>query len=414
MDEKTLADQLFFAKEAAEYLGITAQRLNKLVQEEKVKPLKKSASGTIFHLNELHRRKEELEIFTKINQGGGNGMFVFDTKVKREALNFATLMNVLNYTEHKLEPLFVEFSKKVNVDIPIKDSDVCEEYTRFFNVNKDVLLKEYDKAYKAFLTLRETDEVIKRGSPEYPPLLAKTEQAPRFIYIRGKKSLLYEKRTVALVGSRQASENAKGNTRRLAEALGKNGITVVSGLAKGIDVTAHVAALQSGYNTIAVIGTNLNQYYPTENKKVQQEIEKRGLIVSQFSPASKTQRWFFPLRNGVMSGLSLATVIMEAGETSGALKQADFALKQGRQILIPETALKMEQITWPAKYVQRGAQVVKSPTDVLKILADNNIFKVNEAVEPVQQTLENYLNEANATEAKGKKIEWIDPIIDEG
>lgn len=414
MDEKTLADQLFFAKEAAEYLGITAQRLNKLVQEEKVKPLKKSASGTIFHLNELNRRKEELEIFTKINQGGGNGMFVFDTKVKREALNFATLMNVLNYTEHKLEPLFVEFSKKVNVDIPIKDSDVCEEYTRFFNVNKDVLLKEYDKAYKAFLTLRETDEVIKRESPEYPPLLAKTEQAPRFIYIRGKKSLLYEKRTVALVGSRQASENAKGNTRRLAEALGKNGITVVSGLAKGIDVTAHVAALQSGYNTIAVIGTNLNQYYPTENKKVQQEIEKRGLIVSQFSPASKTQRWFFPLRNGVMSGLSLATVIMEAGETSGALKQADFALKQGRQILIPETALKMEQITWPAKYVQRGAQVVKSPTDVLKILADNNIFKVNEAVEPVQQTLENYLNEANATEAKGKKIEWIDPIIDEG
>lgn len=403
MDEKTLADQLFFAKEAAEYLGITAQRLNKLVQEEKVKPLKKSASGTIFHLNELNRRKEELEIFTKINQGGGNGMFVFDTKVKREALNFATLMNVLNYTEHKLEPLFVEFSKKVNVDIPIKDSDVCEEYTRFFNVNKDVLLKEYDKAYKAFLTLRETDEVIKRESPEYPPLLAKTEQAPRFIYIRGKKSLLYEKRTVALVGSRQASENAKGNTRRLAEALGKNGITVVSGLAKGIDVTAHVAALQSGYNTIAVIGTNLNQYYPTENKKVQQEIEKRGLIVSQFSPASKTQRWFFPLRNGVMSGLSLATVIMEAGETSGALKQADFALKQGRQILIPETALKMEQITWPAKYVQRGAQVVKSPTDVLKILADNNIFKVNEAVEPVQQTLENYLNEANATEAKGKK-----------
>ena len=192
MDEKTLADQLFFAKEAAEYLGITAQRLNKLVQEEKVKPIKKSASGTIFHLNELNRRKEELEIFTKINQGGGNGMFVFDTKVKREALNFATLMNVLNYTEHKLEPLFVEFSKKVNVDIPIKDSDVCEEYTRFFNVNKDVLLKEYDKAYKAFLTLRETDEVIKRGSPEYPPLLAKTEQAPRYINIKGKNPPKYD------------------------------------------------------------------------------------------------------------------------------------------------------------------------------------------------------------------------------
>lgn len=252
-----------------------------------------------------------MEIFTKINHGGEKGMFVFDTKVKREALNYATLMNVLNYTEHKLEPLFVEFSQNVSVDIPIDEPRICDEYAKFFNVDKALLLNEYQKAYKTFLSLKETDEIIKRGNMDYPQLLMKTEQAPRFLYIRGKKSLLYEKRTVALVGSRQASEKAKDNTRRLAEALGKNGITVVSGLAKGIDVTAHDAALKNGYNTIAVIGTNLNQYYPKENKEVQLEIERRGLVVSQFSPASKTQRWFFPLRNGVMSGLSLATVIME-------------------------------------------------------------------------------------------------------
>ena len=102
-------------------------------------------------------------------------------------------------------------------------------------------------------------------------MLENTEQAPRFLYIRGKKALLHEKRTVALVGSRQASEKAKENTVRLARALGRNGITVVSGLAKGIDVTAHKAALESGFNTIAVIGTNLNQYYPRENKEVQLE-----------------------------------------------------------------------------------------------------------------------------------------------
>lgn len=414
MDTKLLAEQLFFAKEAAEYLGITVQRLNKLVQEKKIRPLKKNASGTIFYLDELNRRKEELEIFTKVKQGSGKDMFVFDTKVKREALNFATLMNVLDYTEHKLEPLFAEFSQKIKVDIPINNPTVCDEYVEFFNISKENLLREYNKAYKAFLTLRESDEIIKRGSPEYPPLLAKTEQAPRFIYIRGKKSLLYEKRTVALVGSRQASENARGNTKRLAEALGKNGITVVSGLAKGIDVMAHVAALQSGYNTIAVIGTNLNQYYPAENKAVQQEIEKRGLIVSQFSPASKTQRWFFPLRNGVMSGLSLATVIMEAGETSGALKQADFALKQGRQILIPKTALTVNQITWPAKYVQRGAKVVNNPVDVLKILADNNIFKVRDMSEPIQPTLQDYMDEINSSKEKEEQIAWMEPVMNEG
>ncbi len=222
-----------------------------------------------------------------------------------------------------------------------------------------------------------------------------------------------KKRTVALVGSRQASDSAKDNTRRLARALGENGITVVSGLAKGIDVTAHKAALEFGFNTIAVIGTNLNQYYPSENREVQQEIEKRGLVISQFSPASRTQRWFFPLRNGVMSGISLATVIMEAGETSGALKQADFALKQGRQILIPESALKLKQITWPAKYVRKGAKVVNTPVDVLRVLAENNIFEPINGENMSQQTLKEYLASSSNDKVDDKKIEWIDPVIAE-
>lgn len=414
MEDNLLADQLFFAKEAAEFLGITVQRLNKLVQEEKIKPLKKNASGTIFHIDELNRRKEELAIFTKIGSGGAKGMFVIDTKAKQEALNYATLMNVLNITESRLEPEFIKFSENVNIDKPMNNAEICEKYVKYFKVEKDILLKEYNKAYKAFSGLRESDEIIKRGSSDYPPLLAETEQAPRFLYIRGKKSLLYERRTVALVGSRQASENAKDNTRRLAERLGENGITVISGLAKGIDVTAHETALKNGYNTIAVIGTNLNQYYPTENKEIQLEIENKGLIVSQFSPASKTQRWFFPMRNGVMSGLSLATVIMEAGETSGALKQADFALKQGRQILIPESALKIEKITWPAKYEKRGAIVVKNPTEVLKILAENNIFRPDRRLENKQQTLEAYLSELNKNPEKENMLEWVDPAVIKG
>ena len=408
MEETLLAEQLYFAKEAAEYLGITVQRLNKLIQEGKLKPLKKNASGTIFHIDELKRRKAELAIFTKIENGGAKGMFEIDTKVKQEALNYATLMNVLGITESRLEPDFIEFSKKVSVDVPMDSRKVCGEYAEYFKVDEGVLLKEYEKAYKAFSGLREDDEIIKRGSMDYPPLLAETEQAPRFIYIRGKKALLHEIRTVALVGSRQASESSKDNTRRLAEALGKNGITVVSGLARGIDVTAHETALKHGYNTIAVIGTNLNQYYPSENKEVQLQIERKGLVVSQFSPANKTQRWFFPLRNGVMSGLSLATVIMEAGETSGALKQADFALKQGRQIMIPESALKLEKVTWPEKYVKRGAVVVKSPTEIFQILADNKIFRLDRT-DNVQQTFEDYL--AEKENGVGEQGEWIEQAM---
>lgn len=128
---------------------------------------------------------------------------------------------------------------------------------------------------------------------------------------------------------------------------------------------------------------------------MQKEIEKRGLVVSQFSPDAKTQRWFFPLRNGVMSGLSLATVIMEAGEISGALMQADFALKQGRQILIPEKALQMQTITWPAKYIKRGAEIVKNPKDIISKLSNSKIYKMKEKEEYIQQNLGDFLSGRN-------------------
>lgn len=406
MGGEFLADQLYFSKEAAEFLGITTQRLNILVKEGKVKPLKKNASGTIFHIDELERRKKELKMFSEVDRKGGHGMFEFDTGTKCEALNFATLMNALHMTEHKLEPQFDSFGIMHELDIPMDMENMADKYAEFFSIDKATLLQEYEKAKAAFSTLRKTDEVIKRGSRDYPPLLAKTEQAPRFLYIRGKKSLLYETRTVALVGSRQASDKSKENTIRLARALGQNGITVVSGLAKGIDVSAHTAALRSGYNTIAVIGTNLNQYYPAENKAVQQMIEEKGLVVSQFSPANLTERWFFPLRNGTMSGLSLATVIMEAGETSGALKQADFALKQGRKVLIPESALNMTTISWPAKYVKRGAVPVKTPTDVLRILSESNIFQTNKEIEAKQLSLADFLKPETDT-----SWNWSESIV---
>lgn len=398
-----LAEKLYFSKEAAAYLGITVQRLNKLVQDGKIKPLKKNSSGAVYHIDELNKRKEELEIFTNVKQGSERGMFSFDTGTKIEALNYAILMNVLNCTEKRLEPIFEEFGKTNRLDQFMSEEKTLKAYADFFNVSSDTLMTESKKAYNAFLTLKKTDEIIKRDSQEYPELLKRTAEAPRFLYIRGKKSLLYEDRTVALVGSRMASEKAKENTRRVADALGKNGITIVSGLAKGIDVTAHEEALRMGFNTIAVIGTNLNQYYPPENREVQEAIEQRGLVVSQFSPANKTERWFFPLRNGTMSGLSLATVIMEAGETSGALKQADFALKQGRQVLIPESALHIDSITWPAKYVAKGAEVVSKPIDIIRILAGNNIFKIKKEPLAVQQTLMEYMEnlKVSNTELKG-------------
>ena len=302
-------------------------------------------------------------------------MFLIDDRVKQEALNFATLMNILKITEQKLDPIFESFSQRVDVAVPMTDKDVIMEYSLFFDIpDLERMKRIYAFSRGKFSQLRADDEIIKRGSIEYPPLLNATQQAPRFLYVRGRIELLQERRTVSLIGARQASDKSKLNTKRVAQTLGRNGITVVSGLAKGIDVTAHKSALERNYNTIAVIGTTLNQYYPKENKEVQLEIEKKGLVVSQFSPATKTERWFFPLRNGVMSGMSLATVIMEAGEKSGALKQADFAIKQRRQVLIPVKALEMSALTWPKKYVEKGAQTVATPKEIIQKIAENHIF----------------------------------------
>lgn len=300
-------------------------------------------------------------------------MFKIDTPIKQEALNFAVMLNCLKVTEPKFDPLFESFLSETKTTVAIIED--IELYSDYFKVDKDLLKREYSLALSQFSKLKETDEIIKRGTSDYPEMLVTTEKAPRFLYIRGRKSLLYETRKVSLVGSRNASDRAKYNTKRLAQKLGKNGITVISGLAKGIDVTAHQAVLELGLNTIAVIGTHLNQYYPSENKDVQLQIEKQGLVVSQFSPAAKTQRWFFPMRNRVMSALSLATVVMEAGETSGSLIQADYALQQGRLVLLPESALKNEHISWPEKFVKKGAKVMKNPSEALTILAESQLFK---------------------------------------
>ncbi|AZQ41956.1 DNA-processing protein DprA [Streptococcus periodonticum] len=302
-------------------------------------------------------------------------MFKIDNKIKQEALNFSTLQNCLKMTESKFEPIFDSFVKEYIGKESVSIIDELELYCSYFKINRERLNHEYIVAYNQFTKLKETDEIIKRGTSDYPEMLESTEKSPKFLYIRGRKSLLYELRKVSLVGSRNATEKAKYDTARLAQKLGKNGITVISGLAKGIDVSAHKAVLDLSLNTIAVIGTHLNQYYPAENKEVQLEIEKKGLVVSQFSPASKTQRWFFPMRNRVMSALSLATIVMEAGETSGSLIQADYALKQGRLVLLPESALENENIAWPRKFVNKGAKVMHNPSDALRILAESSLFQ---------------------------------------
>src|SRR5690606_11165068 len=154
---------------------------------------------------------------------------------------------------------------------------------------------------------------------------------PPFLFVRGSLSAADE-RSIAIVGTRRASAAGLEQARWLASSLAKEGVTVLSGLARGIDTAAHRAALDGGGRTVAGMGTGINRRYPAENSELADEIERQGALVSQFWPDAPPTRKSFPMRNVVMSGMALGTVVVEASSTSGAKMQARLALEHGKLV----------------------------------------------------------------------------------
>jgi DNA processing protein len=193
------------------------------------------------------------------------------------------------------------------------------------------------------------------------------------LYYQGAWELT-ETRCVAVVGSRKASSAGVERAARLARELVRREFTVVSGLAAGIDSAAHSAAIECGGCTVAVIGTPLGSYYPPENRSLQDQIAKEFLVISQVpvlryrKQAPPLNRLFFPERNVTMSALTEATVIVEAGETSGTLTQARAAFHQGRKLFILDSCFSRKDLSWPARFEARGAIRVRAPDDIWKAL----------------------------------------------
>jgi len=204
---------------------------------------------------------------------------------------------------------------------------------------------------------------------DYPLKLRDAKHPVELLYYRGAWELS-ELPSVAVVGSRKASADGQARARRLAKELVGRGYTVVSGLAAGIDTAAHTAALEAGGRTIAVVGTPLGQIYPAQNRELQEHIATDHLLISQvpvlrYSKQGPQQnRFFFPERNITMSALTEATIIVEAGETSGTLTQARAALHQGRKLFILDSCFQRSDLTWPAHYEKQGAIRVREPEDI--------------------------------------------------
>jgi DNA processing protein len=201
------------------------------------------------------------------------------------------------------------------------------------------------------------------GAGEYPETLRDAVHPIELLYYQGYWDLVCT-RCIAVVGTRQPSLEGAKRAEKLARMLCEDGFTIVSGLAAGIDTIAHKTAIAGNAPTIAVIGTPLSSVYPKENAELQAEIARNHLLISQVPVCRySAQDWrvnrnFFPERNITMSALTEATIIVEAGETSGTLIQARHALKQKRKLFILDSCFE-KGLEWPAKYAARGAIRVK-------------------------------------------------------
>src|SRR5687767_2696667 len=201
----------------------------------------------------------------------------------------------------------------------------------------------------------------------YPGRLKEIDQPPPVLYLRGEY-LPDDLFAVAIVGTRRVTAYGRQIAEEIASFLAANGITVVSGLARGVDAIAHQSTLKAGGRTIAVLGSGVDKIYPPEHRGLAEQMMERGAIISDYALGTPPDASNFPPRNRIISGLSLAVVVIEAGETSGALITAEFAAEQGREVFAVPGSILAPQSKGTNKLIQNGALPLLSVNDLMQAL----------------------------------------------
>lgn len=218
-------------------------------------------------------------------------------------------------------------------------------------------------------------EMIFWGTAAYPPLLAQIDDAPPILFMRGHMHLLVKK-AVAVVGSRNASINGRRFAQTIAAALGDAGYLVVSGMARGIDTAAHLGAIQTG--TIAALGGGVDVIYPRENTDLYNNLIETGAVCSEVPMGTTPQARHFPRRNRIISGMSRAIVVLEAGAKSGSLITARMALEQNREVFAVPGPPQDPRVKGSNALIRDGAYLTETADDVLQVLADMSPNAFNE------------------------------------
>lgn len=254
-------------------------------------------------------------------------------------------------------------------------------------------------------------KVITPSSECYPQNLITLQNLPLVLYVGGDETVLTKEMSVSVVGARKASDYGKAVARALSSALSEIGFTIVSGGALGIDSAAHQGALDGNGKTVCVLGCGLGTNYLMDNKPLRDRITKNGALVTEFSPFTPASRTTFPLRNRIISGMTLGTVVVEAGERSGSLITARCALEQGRDVFAVPGDLVSSSFLGTNNLIRNGATPVFSPNDILEayyfryhdVFKGKERFPDDEIIKRAQRYLAN--QETQKTEAISQVVQ---------
>jgi len=221
-------------------------------------------------------------------------------------------------------------------------------------------------------------KVLTWQDDDYPSRLAECDNAPPVLYLRGD-FLPRDEWAVAIVGTRRVAAYGRQVTEKISRSVASSGATVVSGLARGVDAIAHRSAIDAGGRTLAVLGCGVDRIYPPEHRQLYEQVIANGSLISEYPLGTPPDARNFPPRNRIISGLSLATVVVEAGEKSGALITANFALEQGRDVFAVPGSVLSPQSKGPNLLIQRGAHPLLDAKEILEILELTLISEHREA-----------------------------------
>jgi DNA processing protein len=269
-------------------------------------------------------------------------------KIRKLLTKFRTIEKVLS---SKLNPL----REVVNENLAKKIQKI--------NGNRKKVESDLEKELETLSKIN--GEIITVWDESFPILLKKIYDPPLILYTKGRFTK-EDEYSIAIVGTRQPTNYGKIQTEKIATDLANQNITIVSGLARGIDSIAHKATLKTGKRTIAVIGSGLDVIYPPENKKLFDEISGQGLIISEYELGTKPNAENFPKRNRIISGLSLGCIVVETGIAGGAMQTASFALDQNREVFAVPGNIGIKQSEGTNLLIQRGeAKLIRSSEDVI-------------------------------------------------